>query len=70
VKTIQKPSVKTSEKILILIERNSEITLDQISESLQISKRAVENQMKTLRDKKIIIRFGFDRRGIWKIIKK
>lgn len=55
-------------KILELIKQNPKITLEEIANVLGISKRAVEKQVKKLREANIIERIGSDRSGWWKII--
>ncbi len=54
-------------KILELIKQNPKITLEEIANVLGISKRAVEKQVKKLREANIIERIGSDRSGWWKI---
>ena len=58
---------KSSVKILELIKQTPKITLDEIANVLGISKRAVEKQVKKLREANIIERIGSDRSGWWKI---
>lgn len=58
---------KSSVKILELIKQNPKITLEEIANVLGISKRAVEKQVKKLREANIIERIGSDRSGWWKI---
>ena len=59
---------KSSVKILELIKQTPKITLEEIANVLGISKRAVEKQVKKLREANIIERIGSDRSGWWKII--
>lgn len=59
---------KSSMKILELIKQNPKITLEEIANVLGISKRAVEKQVKKLREARTIERIGSDRSGWWKII--
>lgn len=58
---------KSSVKILELIKQTPQITLEEIANVLGISKRAVEKQVKKLREANIIERIGSDRSGWWKI---
>lgn len=58
---------KSSVKILELIKQTPKITLEEIANVLGISKRAVEKQVKKLREANIIERIGSDRSGWWKI---
>ena len=59
---------KSSMKILELIKQNPKITLEEIANVLGISKRAVEKQVKKLREARTIERIGSDRSGWGKII--
>ncbi|MBP5283663.1 MAG: winged helix-turn-helix transcriptional regulator, partial [Treponema sp.] len=59
---------KSSVKITELMEKNKEITLDEVASILNLSKRAVEKQVKKLREAGIIERVGSDRSGFWKIL--
>lgn len=56
-----------AEKIIALIRLNGSITVLEMSETLEISKRTIEREMKKLRDSKRIIRKGGNRYGYWKI---
>ena len=58
---------KSSVKILERIKQTPKITLEEIANVLGISKRAVEKQVKKLREANIIERIGSDRSGWWKI---
>lgn len=60
--------VKTAVKILNLIESNSEITIPQVAETLELSKSAIEWQIKKLKSEKKLERIGPDKDGYWKII--
>lgn len=59
-----------AEKIIELISADDTITVSAIAESLGISKRSVEREMKKLRDSERIIREGGNRYGHWKINNK
>lgn len=56
-----------AEKIVALIRENESITVLEMSETLETSKRTIEREMKKLRDIKRIIREGGNRYGHWKI---
>ena len=56
-----------ADKILDLIRANNTITVMDISEALETSKRTVEREMKKLRDDKRIKREGGNRYGHWEI---
>lgn len=62
-------SVKSSVKIVSLIEENPEITLDEIASRLNLTKRAIEKQVKQLRENGTIVRIGADNGGHWEIVK-
>lgn len=66
----EKPSEKTSEKILRLIGENNQITIEQLSEQLGRSTRAVEMQIKTLKDRNLLERIGPDKGGYWQLVDK
>ncbi|MGI6394183.1 MAG: Fic family protein [bacterium] len=61
---------KSSEKILNLIFENRTVTISEISETLQISTRAVEKQIRNLRESGKIKRVGGRKKGSWEIIEK
>ena len=69
-KTTVKTMVKTTVKILNLIEINSEVTIPQLAQTLELSKSAVEWQIKKLKSEKKLERIGADKGGYWKIIRK
>lgn len=69
-KTMVKTMVKTTVKILNLIEINSEVTIPQLAQTLELSKSAVEWQIKKLKSEKKLERIGADKGGYWKIIRK
>lgn len=60
---------KSSEKIIELLENNSEITIAEIAEKISKSTRAVEKQLANLKKQGKIEREGPDKGGIWKVIK-
>ncbi len=60
---------KSQEKILYLIEQNSKVSKKDMSESIGISTVAIDNNLKILKDKKLIKRKD-GTRGYWKITVK
>ncbi|MBQ8012867.1 MAG: Fic family protein [Treponema sp.] len=58
---------KTSVQIIGIIQNTPDITLQEIAEKLGRSKRAVEMQVKKLREQGIIQRVGADKNGHWEI---
>jgi fido (protein-threonine AMPylation protein) len=57
-------------EILSLIEKNPNITIIELSKQLNISDRAVKNNLNKFKDAGIISRVGSDKTGSWKILKK
>lgn len=64
------PSWKNSEKILTLIKENPEITISQMAEALEISKRTADRIIYHLKKANILERIGGDKQGIWRILEK
>lgn len=54
-------------KIIELIKANPNITVQEISESINVSKRKAERIIKVLRDAGQIYREGSNRHGVWRI---
>jgi len=69
-KKIKKTSVKTSVKILELIELNDVITIPEIAATIGVSERSVERNLQKLQLAKKLLRDGSDKGGHWKILKK
>ena len=59
---------KTSVQIVEIMKNTPNITLLEIAEKLNRSKRAVEMQVKKLREQGIIKRVGADKNGHWEVI--
>ena len=59
---------KTSVQIIEIMKNTPNITLQEIAEKLNRSKRAVEMQVKKLREQGIIKRVGADKNGHWELI--
>ena len=63
-----KSSVKSSVKILEFIAADSQISAPKIAMALGISTRAVEKQLRMLRETGVIRRVGPDKGGHWEVI--
>lgn len=61
---------KSSEKIIRLIEDNTQITIKELAELLNLSTRAVEKNIAKLKIEGILERIGADKGGHWKITEK
>ena len=51
-----------------LIKENSKITTDELSKQLNLSRRAIQMIINSLKDKNVLIREGSRKIGYWKII--
>ena len=60
----------TQRKMLELILKNSSISAKALSEILSVSSRAVEKNMKILKDQGLLIRHGSPKSGYWEVIKE
>ena len=58
---------KTSVQILDLMKENPSITLQQIAEKIGLSKRAIEMQVKKLREQGKDNRIGATKKGLWEV---
>ena len=67
-KTVEK-TTKTVEKIVNILSNNPSATVREISEMLGLSRRGIEEQIKSLKQKGIIRRIGPDKGGHWEVIK-
>ena len=61
---------KTSVQILELIKNNPKITLQEIAEKTNRSKRAIEMQVKKLRENGVLKRVGATKNGYWEIVEE
>ncbi len=68
VKSAVKPAVKSAVKILILIRENPFITRNEISNAINLSIRAVDNNIEKLKKEGRILRVGPDKGGHWEIV--
>ena len=66
----QKNVSRTGQKIIDLVISDPSITAETMSAKIGVSKRAVEKNIKTLRDYGILIHEGSDKAGYWRIIVK
>ena len=67
-KTVKK-TTRTVEKILKILSNTPSITVREMSEILGLSRRGVEEQIKSLKQKGVIRRIGPDKGGHWEVIK-
>ena len=58
---------ESSEKILELILRDQYISASAMADDIGVSARAIEKQLKKLKDKGVIDRIGPDKGGFWKV---
>lgn len=65
----QKSSEKTSKIILSLLKENPKLSAKKLSESIGISSRAVEKQLASLVQKRLLRREGSPKGGHWEILK-
>ncbi len=63
-----KSSVKSYEKILISLRKNSKLTIRELSEILGLTTRAVEKQIATLKKAQRLTRYGSAIKGYWEVI--
>jgi len=67
-KTSEMASEKTSIQILKLLHENQELTISKIAKYLNISTRAVEMQIQSLKQSGLLKRTGSRRKGKWEVI--
>ena len=67
-KTVGKTVEKTAEKLIGIIKSNPKVTIKELSSLLNITRRGVEEQIKSLKDKGIIRRVGSAKGGYWEIL--
>jgi ATP-dependent DNA helicase RecG len=66
-KSIEKSIEKTEDKIIQLIRNNNRITINQLAKILNLTPGAINKQIASLKQKKLIQRDGPDKGGSWKI---
>ncbi len=59
---------RTGQKIIDLVISDPSITAESMSVKIGVSKRAVEKNIKELRDRGILVHEGSDKVGYWRII--
>lgn len=59
---------ENEKKVMSLIKTNSEITTNELSEKLNISRRAVQTIINSLKEKNVLTREGSRKIGYWKIV--
>lgn len=69
-KDLADDEISTSEKIIMIINQDNEVTTERIANLLNISRRAVAKHMKRLQEDGIICRVGSRAIGHWEIVKK
>jgi predicted HTH transcriptional regulator len=60
---------ETQKRILVLMTQNPSITIDQISEAIQINKRNTEKNISVLKNAGLVIREGGRKTGRWIVTK-
>ncbi|GHT13981.1 transcriptional regulator [Bacteroidia bacterium] len=66
----EKSRVENKDKILILMQEQPKITAKEIAQKLNLSLKAIEKQIKTLKTNNTICRIGANKGGYWKVIDK
>lgn len=66
-KGVEKTVEKTVEKIIVMIKENPSIKMREIADALRMSQRGVEEQIKSLRAKGILLRIGGRKAGHWEV---
>ena len=61
---------KTAEKLVGIIKVNSKVTIKELTSLLNITRRGVEEQIKSLKDKGIIRRVGPAKGGHWELLQQ
>jgi Fic family protein len=69
IKTSEKVSVKTSEKILVLVQGNPLITIAELAQSIGVTERSIERNLKKLQAEQRLSRIGAANGGYWDVIK-
>ncbi|MFW9596797.1 MAG: ATP-binding protein [Paludibacter sp.] len=69
-KSIGKSIGKTSDKLIVLIKENNEITVDQLAALLNLTPGAINKQISILQKNNKLKRIGSRKSGTWQIIEK
>ena len=64
----QKKVSKTAQKIIDLVISDPSITADNMANKIGVTKRAIEKNIKSLRDMGILAHEGSDKAGYWRIV--
>lgn len=59
---------RTGQRIIDIVISDPSVTAESMSDKIGISKRAIEKNIKVLRDRGILIHEGSDKSGYWRII--
>ena len=60
---------KTRAQILKCIEKDAQVTIPEMAQKLSVSTRAIEKNIKDLRESGLLVRHGTARGGYWEIVK-
>jgi len=60
--------VKTSEKIIAVMQANPEVTAEMLASKLQLSARGIEDNIARLKKAGRVVRHGGRKKGYWKIL--
>ena len=60
---------RTQKKILELLSINGQFSAGELADQIGVSRRSIESNIKTLKEKGFIIRHGPQKGGYWEIIK-
>ncbi len=66
-KSDQKSSLKSDQKILALIKKNSKLTIRKICDSTGLSESGVKKVIKKLKDEGALVRVGALKGGYWEV---
>lgn len=69
-KTVGKTVEKTAKKLIGIIKGNPNVTIKELTSLLNITRRGVEEQIKSLKDKGIIRRVGPAKGGHWELLQQ
>ena len=61
-------NVKTTDKVIVLIEENKEITISEMAKILEKTPRSIERAIQSLKQKGKIKRVGSDKNGSWQVL--
>ena len=61
-------NVKTTDKVMALIEENKEITISEMAKILEKTPRSIERAIQSLKQKEKIKRVGSDKTGSWQVL--